>query len=200
MTNEEVMMDEKQLRWQEVQQQFSQTTDRLGMPIDGGIFETVVCLNILGIVTRQSCEGHLGRARPAPWVTFTTPGVSDLYKEAAAAHKQARDASKERSYSYEELTQLFAPAHQLREEADAKHAVDQQKVIDYLTQFYAERHVPYDCMLIVYSDIAGISTLESQGAPLQVLQPPEVKAQKLLEYQQEMQAFAAFLKHCYFQA
>lgn len=54
--------------WNEAAEQFSKVTDKLGKPIDQGIFELVVCLNLLEIPTRQSCEGHLGWGLPYPWV------------------------------------------------------------------------------------------------------------------------------------
>ena len=54
--------------WIEVSEKFSHVTDKLGEPIDKGIFDTVVSLNILGFVTRQSCEGHLDHGLPYPWV------------------------------------------------------------------------------------------------------------------------------------
>ena len=43
------------------------------MSIDAGIRETVAVLNLLGLPTRQSCEGHVndrGHGLPAPWVDF----------------------------------------------------------------------------------------------------------------------------------
>ena len=49
------------------------TRDRLGMAIDAGIRETVAVLNLLGLPTTQSCEGHVndhGHGLPAPWVDF----------------------------------------------------------------------------------------------------------------------------------
>src|SRR5260370_29918875 len=60
-------------RWDELAKKFSRTTDRLGMPIDAGIFETVVVLNALGIHTMASCEGHLDHGLPCPWVDIHEP-------------------------------------------------------------------------------------------------------------------------------
>ena len=54
--------------WNEAIEQFSRVTDAVGKPIDVGIFETVVALNMSGIVTRQSCEGHLDWGLPYPWI------------------------------------------------------------------------------------------------------------------------------------
>ncbi len=58
-------------QWTETSEKFSHVTDKLGEPIDKGIFDTVVALNILGFVTRQSCEGHLDHGLPYPWVDVT---------------------------------------------------------------------------------------------------------------------------------
>lgn len=57
-------------RWNDVAEKMNKTTDRLRMPIDVGIFDTVVALNVLGFTTIQSCEGHIGRALPYPWVSI----------------------------------------------------------------------------------------------------------------------------------
>lgn len=54
--------------WQDMAKQFSRVTDRLGKRIDKGIFETVVALNVLGIQTVGSCEGHIDWGMPHPWV------------------------------------------------------------------------------------------------------------------------------------
>lgn len=44
--------------YQEMHARVATFTDKLGTPIDPGIFETVVALNLLGLHTLQSCEGH----------------------------------------------------------------------------------------------------------------------------------------------
>jgi hypothetical protein len=45
----------------------------------------------------------------------------------------------------------------------------------------------------------GTSVLESQGATLQTFFPLHEQEQRLKRYQEEMQAFAAFLKTTFFQ-
>jgi hypothetical protein len=59
----------------EVEKNFLIRTDKLGMAIDEGIFRSVVILNSLGFVTRQSCEGHPDRFGTYPWIdiTFNNP-------------------------------------------------------------------------------------------------------------------------------
>lgn len=39
--------------WDETAEKFRKVTDRLGMPIDKGIFDTVVALNALGVPTNS---------------------------------------------------------------------------------------------------------------------------------------------------
>lgn len=54
--------------WLDTVETFKRVTDKLGKPIDDGIFDTVVALNLLGIVTTASCEGHIGWGVPHPWI------------------------------------------------------------------------------------------------------------------------------------
>lgn len=60
-------------RWRRMMEAVGRVTDRLGKPVDPGIRETVAVLNLLGLPTIQSCEGHVndrGHGLPAPWVDF----------------------------------------------------------------------------------------------------------------------------------
>jgi hypothetical protein len=58
------------ITWNETAQRFLNVTDKLGKRIDDGIFETVVALNVLGIGTTQSCEGHMDWGVPYPWINI----------------------------------------------------------------------------------------------------------------------------------
>src|SRR5216683_6860035 len=62
------VIDWEHASWEEGRSEVSRFTDRLGSPIDEGIFDTVVVLNLLGFRTFQSCEGHLDHGCPYPWV------------------------------------------------------------------------------------------------------------------------------------
>ena len=59
---------DKQVLWDQAEEKVSQFRDGLKMPIDKGIRETVIVLNVLGFTTLMSCEGHLDRGLPYPWV------------------------------------------------------------------------------------------------------------------------------------
>src|SRR6266566_7147705 len=75
--------------WDNLVKQFCSISDRLGMPIDDEIFDTVVALNALGITTTMSCAGHITRDEGDiryPWIDFSASDteIEDLKKEQAA--------------------------------------------------------------------------------------------------------------------
>lgn len=81
-------------RWNDLVKHFCSISDRLGMPIDDEIFETVVALNALGITTTMSCAGHITRDEGDiryPWVDFSAsdPVIKDLKKKQERLHKKA---------------------------------------------------------------------------------------------------------------
>src|SRR5690242_14050996 len=72
--------------WDVLVDTFAHVTDRLGMPIDPEIFETVVVLNALGMTTTMSCGGHLDeRGLLLPWVEIElrTSTTRDLHAQYA---------------------------------------------------------------------------------------------------------------------
>lgn len=169
--------------WQEATHEATRFTDRLGRGLDPGIRDTVIALNMLGVSTTQSCEGHLDHGRPYPWVTFDSAEAKALFQQSGVAF----------------ANEQFEDAHALKHRAEAEQAYDQRKVIEALTAFYATfRQVPQDRMLIVYARYAGTSILEPQGAMCLIGQSHEVQTRKLAEYQAEMHTFTTFLKRVYF--
>ena len=169
------------------------------MPIDGGILETVIVLNILDITTSQSCEGHLDHGRPYPWVTLITPDAVKFSRQAAIVFTQAAQQKEQEQSSHEVLQTLYNKANQLKSQAEQLHALDQQRLLNYLTTFYSVHQAPFDCQLILYTRVPGTSSLESQGATTVIGQPPETQQRKLIMYQKEMLAFTNFLKNMYFE-
>ncbi len=179
--------------WQTVTEQMEQTTDALGKGIDPGIFETVVALNVLGIPTVGSCEGHLERAVAAPWVDVEPP-------EALSLRQRLRELQAQEGVQRTPgATYIPSDAvSRLRQEIKERELIARRQVMTLLDAFYRERWVPYDCRLIISNrDWLGRSRIECQGTDFQELAEPPLRQQKLAEYQGEMQAFAAFLKTVY---
>ena len=54
----------------DIEEKIKNVTDGLGMPLDEGVFRSVVILNSLGLKTRQSCEGHVDRYSTSPLDRF----------------------------------------------------------------------------------------------------------------------------------
>jgi len=65
--------DDKNKRWKDAEKLINEATER-DRPIDPRIKETVIALNILGLPTSQSCEGHIKKDDwPAPWIDIKDP-------------------------------------------------------------------------------------------------------------------------------
>ena len=169
------------------------------MPIDAGILETVIVLNILGITTSQSCEGHLDHGRPYPWIMVITPEAVRFSRQSATIFTQAAQQKEQEKSSNEQLQALYIKANQFRSQAEQLHSIDQQRLLNHLTAFYKVHHTPFDCKLILYTRVPGTSCMESQGATTVIGQPPEIQQRKLIMYQKEMLAFTNFLKNMYFE-
>ena len=143
--------------------------DKLGLPIDKGIRDTVVFLNALGFNTTSSCEGHLQgkHGYAAPWVDISPKQLSEVRR-------------------FKSDKELYRAQRKLN--------VFKGKSFALLNEFYRQRKVPYDRMLIVDKPFAFILRLQSNG--LELLPPknnPECK-RKALSYKKEMQDFTKFLE------
>lgn len=189
---------QKEDRWQETAERISRTVDKLGLPIDEGIKETVTVLNALGIATRASCEGHLDFGTCAPWVDIaSTDPRTDV--SIVKLSQEAQRKCDENKKTEQEIRVIFAEVHKARCVVKAYHIEERRKLLAYLAEFYEDRCVPYDRRLIIRPlGTDGKSRLESQGADCQEVASPEEKVQKLAEYQREMQDFTTFLKQKFF--
>lgn len=68
------------MNWDEVEQQMKLTHDALGKSIDAGIMDTVIALNVLGVETTASCEGHRARGYPYPWIAVAVKSVPTAFR------------------------------------------------------------------------------------------------------------------------
>ena len=184
--------------WQETAERISRTVDKLGLPVDKGIKETVIVLNALGISTRASCEGHLDSGTCAPWVDIAS---SDPRADVSIVKlsEEAQQECNRNKKTEQEIRAIFAEVHKARRAVKAYHMEERRMLMAYLAEFYENRRVPYDHRLIIRPlGTDGKSRLESQGADCQEVADLEEKAQKLAEYQEEMRDFTAFLKQIFF--
>lgn len=65
--------EQKRELWTEKTKEINHTVDFWGLGIDDQIKDTVVVLNLLGLNTTASCEGHLDKGLLTPWVDVAYP-------------------------------------------------------------------------------------------------------------------------------
>jgi len=184
-------------RYRDMQAFVSQMTDKLGERVDARIAETVVLLNLLGIPTSGSCEGHMTHGTGAPWIDIEDTGIGAQTEEATRLFSLAKECKQQQGHMTEEVLHLFEQAHQARLTIKKKHITIRLRLLSLLATFYEQRRIPFERQLIIQSRSDGKSRLESQGADMQEVLEPSARQQKLADYQQEMQDFTAFLKQRY---
>ncbi len=174
--------------WGKLHKLFGRVADGYGKEIDLGIMNTVVALNAAGIRTKASCEGHLHRGKAYPWIDIECPQADTLNAEILACLDQDYCSGGERSPKTKGL--IHKHRSLLVEE--------ERKLADLLEAFYCIHPVVYDRHLVLIRFLKGECRLQSHGSEYQQYRSHSERAQKLQEYQDEMQAFATFLKERFF--
>lgn len=182
--------------WQEIATQLANTTDLTGRPIDAGIMEMVIALNVLGVQTNSSCEGHLDGGHAAPWVDFHAVGTEAVRRQASEANRALREAE-EQGAAPEQIEKLTREVFRLASAEQVTYYKGAWLVHQALEAFYEQHQSPYDLQLYLHSDSFGYSRLQSHGIDYQPQRPHDLQADKLTQYQQEIQAFTHFLKTTY---
>src|SRR5579872_969062 len=197
---EMVVCKSKEQRWHDMFATVTHMKDKLGKEVDAGIIETVVVLNLLGMPTTMSCEGHLEHGTGAPWVDIEDISASKRSSEVHQMFQQALQLDRRQAQITVETVRLLEEAHQAKRGVKCLHLAIRRKLLDFLTTFYEHRHVPFNVHLIIQSRDIGRSRLESQGADFQDTAPLEERWLNLVAYQEEMRQFTLFLKQQFFQA
>jgi hypothetical protein len=179
--------------WQETANRMAKITDSLGKPVDAEIMDVVVALNAVGIHTTQSCEGHMDRGKPYPWIGVGAPRVEHLQQELGRLIQQCQTAT-------EDYDALVKKARDIEQTLKRLHAQEEQKLVEYLDLFYYNHPLRYDRHLIIEHILGNQCLLRPQGSDIQSIRDTAERARKLAEYRYEMQAFAAFLKRRFFES
>jgi hypothetical protein len=155
--------------------------DRQGNGIDPLMVPVVAGLNLLGIRTIQSCEGHLDTSFAYPWVMFERPICSCYITEWLACQDDS---------GHDELDTYHA-SDQLREAMDQcpHRPAEALKLADLLTAFYAASTHPLARLIIDYTGPTFYRLI-----PVVASTSREDKAETLARCQTEMARFASFLK------
>jgi hypothetical protein len=164
--------------WEKLSKLFSRVVDSIGKEIDPGIIETVVGLNAAGIRTIASCEGHTGHGKTFPWIDITYHQKDKLEQEICQCLEK-------------DINQDISPFLQRR---DRLVFTEEQKVANLLNAFYQMHPMVYDRHLITIHLVQGEFRLQPYGGEAQKYRSKTERIEKLVEYQQEIQAFAEFLR------
>lgn len=187
------MPDTQEGQWEATSRQVSRMTDTLGKPIDAGVFDTVVALNLHGINTTGSCEGHLDHGIAAPWVDIGASGVRPMEKQVFLKMREFEQAH-ETDMPKDQRWSIREAAEEAKQEVKSLHYKERQKVVVFLDVFYQARFVPFDTRLTLNPFWIGGCRIESHGADYQEVLPLEEQRINLERYQEEMRAFTDFLK------
>ncbi len=175
----ESIKSEKEITWQQRRAEVDRITDKLGLGIDEGIKEAVTAFRVNEFTTSQSCEGHTGKEEKYeasfPWVEIYTPEPKG-WRESKGEKKKQLD----REWTIENLKQ-------------------QQKMMGFLDEFYEGRETSFDARL-TFDRIGAFGgfRVQSFGAEMMKLLPPEEQLKKLELYRKEMDEFTKFLKDRHF--
>lgn len=172
--------------WKETENSLRQITDELGCPIDEGILETVVALNLLGLPTCQSCEGHLDDGLPYPWVDFETDEFPTF--------KQAQEEASREELSAEEREAKGAQLVTIAAALPSRGRL-YASLTELLNRYYQQSPtVPEEWRIILHWSSPILFRLMPACGYQAFTWSEEECAQNLKRTQAEMQAFTAFLK------
>jgi hypothetical protein len=176
-----------QKRWQLKLREVDELCDATGRPVDAGIRETVAVLQLLGLHTRQSCEGHIGWGVPAPWVALYVPEAEKLREEIVSLENWLEVLEEDA----EAFDRVCHERNRLRQQEEQCEAQAWMLLFTWLETFY-QRHsaVPYEERIVLHPN----GRLTIQGALLQGARDTATQARKLQAYQAEMRRFTRFLK------
>lgn len=172
---------EKQRKWQSVLAQVAGITDRLGMPVDKEIVETVAILQLFGFMTTSSCEGHADRITEGPFVILRSSA-------AFACEKQLMDIANRDSQEFADL----------KNKLTCLSIAEQRKLSTLLKDFYASRK-QYSAGEMLTLRMIGRSDfrLNCQGSELAYAEDAHARAERLARNRMEMKAFTEWLKEAY---
>ena len=213
---QEQKRQEKENAWLAKLADIERLRDALGFPIDEKIRETVVALNLIGIPTSASCEGHIDRAKGAPWVKVEAPnkpherfigedGIIEMIAE--RYHVSPEDVRTSKNYdAWREATNLAAahgetPEYQeWRRESDAL----RERLTAMIKEFYRDRVVDETMQIEIIRDPEGSTRIHNGGDDFRrssrglTDDERRLLVDRLAKYQVEMKAFTDFLKEKYY--
>jgi len=196
----------KEEEWAHLAQKIERIVDGLGEHLDEGIKESVIALKANGIGTTGSCEGHLDRALPYPWIDVGSTLAEEhnvigsrfylLRKKYQRGMQGGEIMSEEDMNELQELTDIQTEANEAA----------LIRLSNLLSEFN-ETKEDNDINLAITKRIWKLGRLQPEDVPtgsskmikeqLSVISEEELEL-NLKKYREEMNRFAQFLKKCFF--
>jgi|GEM_PF-397592 len=217
--NTDKSRDEK---WNSTVSEIEKTADYEGYGIDKEIKEAVVALNVFGINTGQSCEGHIDSGMSAPWIRIEAPnepeerfvGQNVIFEKVAKKYNMPVDEAK-RMYNMDAYWEAFNECVKNEETKEYQDWREESEKLLYLTKeiledFYKNRQVPENVKIKLdtqsVEEMAGGSfEIFNGGDDYRKINDAELSEKEKAElggrietYRKEMRSFADFLKDKFF--
>jgi len=195
-------LNTKEKEWLSTQRQVEDIKDSLGKGIDETIKQSVVSIKVNGFGTTGSCEGHLDRALPFPWVdvesslaenNLSNPRYQELKEKARKDFKGEKTMSEEEKEEYGNMVKAQIEAN----------LAEHERFMDLLDDFYKSSNEEVSRLTIKkgpwnQSRLQPVDVTEERAEEIQETLShitTEEKERKLELYRSEMNRFAAFLKN-----
>lgn len=209
---------EKNLKLEEIRHEVENIGDRIGRPIDAGIKETVVMFKANELPTSDSCEGHIDRGLPVPYVEVSAPnepeerfvGQNESFEKAAKKYNITTEEAKTSKIDEAYWEAMKECSQNEETEEYKKWNKENEKLLtnghNLLEEFYKERQVEPDVKLQIEEGVGGFR-IHNGGEDYQPIienarefsgEEKKVRAEKLEKYRPEMKEFTNFLKEKYF--
>lgn len=205
---------EKNLKLEEIRHEVENIGDRLGKPIDESIRETVVMFKANELPTSGSCEGHIERGSPVPYVEVSAPnqpeerfiGQNEAFEKTAKKYDITVEEAKTLKIG-EAYWEAMEECSRNRETEEYKEWNEENekllaKARDILEEFYKERKVEQDVKLQLEERV-GNFRIHNGGEDYQPLigserefseEEKKIRLEKVEKYRAEMNEFAEFLQ------
>jgi len=206
----------KEISWENQQKEIERSADSLGYKIDDHIKETVVAFNVVGLPTSASCEGHIDHGISAPWIEVSAPnqpeerfiGEREIFQRVASKYRISFEDVK-RGVNHNAWAEALRESSQSDETPEYKRWRNETKKLmdkssELIEKFYQGKDVASNIKLEISESGEGEFRVQNGGedykpVPEKLTDEQKGKlAQRLMQYQEEMKKFTAFLKDRYF--
>jgi len=209
---------EKNLKLEEIRHDVESISDRLGKPIEEGIKETVVMFKANELPTSDSCEGHIERGLPVPYVEVSPSnepeerfvGQNEAFEKVAKKYNITPEEAKTSKIDEAYWEAMKECSQNEETEEYKKWNKENEKLLanshNLLEEFYKERQVEPDEKLEIDEGV-GNFRIHNGGEDYQPIienggefseEEKKARAEKLEKYRPEMKEFTTFLKEKYF--